>query len=208
MMLLEQTVRLLDQVSRQGDRSRLIDQAVQDCLSSRRRAQLKKWLREGVEARAELDLTIAATVRCHHFRPHHRAGRNALVHVVELASPIESFDSRNRIEVAVPAYQGKIMLPAEGRNPKIIRRNRLFGPSQLNVDRCVVMGGLLGDVQHSAISDQIIQPAPIPTIVAGLGDSIAIFPDHHNWECKLPGTSQNPDDPRVFLCSSGKCICV
>jgi CopG family transcriptional regulator / antitoxin EndoAI len=55
----EETVRLLDQVSRRGDRSRLIYQAVRHFLDGRRRAQLKKWLKEGAEARAERDLALA-----------------------------------------------------------------------------------------------------------------------------------------------------
>jgi CopG family transcriptional regulator / antitoxin EndoAI len=55
----EETIRLLDQVSRRGDRSRFIDQAVQHYVARRRRAQLKKLLREGAEARAERDLALA-----------------------------------------------------------------------------------------------------------------------------------------------------
>lgn len=135
-------------------------------------------------------------------------GWNDLVDVVELVSPIEPLDSRNRIEVAIPAQKGKIMLPTEGCNPEVIRRNWLSGLSQLNVDSCIMMGGLLGDVQHSAVSDETIHPTPIPSPMARLGDPITIFPEHHDRERELPGTSQNLDNAWMFLCSCGKCVCI
>jgi hypothetical protein len=49
------------------------------------------------------------------------------------------------------------MLPTEGRNPEVIGGNRLSGLSQRNVDGCMVVRGLLGDVQHCALGDQTVQ---------------------------------------------------
>ena len=72
------------------------------------------------------------------------------------------------------------MLPAERRNPEVIGRNRLSGLSQLNIDSRIVMGSLLGDIQHGAVGDQAVQPASIPSSVPRLGDSVAKFSnDHH-----------------------------
>jgi hypothetical protein len=56
-------------------------------------------------------------------------------------SPVEPLDSRNCIEVAIPAQNAKAMLPAESSDPEIIGRNRLSHLQQLNIDRCVVMRG-------------------------------------------------------------------
>jgi hypothetical protein len=80
-------------------------------------------------------------------------------------SPIVPSDSSHPAEVPVPAQEWKFMLPTEGRNPEIIGWNRLSGLSQLHVDRCVVMRGLLGHVQHRAVDNQAVQPAPIPSFV-------------------------------------------
>jgi len=97
-------------------------------------------------------------------------------------SPIEPLDSRHRIEVPVMAQEWKAILPAERGNPKVIGWNGLSGLSQLNVDGCIVVCGLLGDIQHRAIGDQTVQPAPIPSPMAGLSNAIAIFPDDHYRE--------------------------
>lgn len=126
--------------------------------------------------------------------------------VVDLASPIEPLDSGNRIEVAIPAQKRKIMLPTERGDPEVIRGNWLSGLSQLNVDGCIMVARLLGDVQHSAISDETVQPAPIPSPVAGLGDPVPIFPEDNNRERQLLDTCQNFDDAWMFLCRRGKCI--
>jgi len=56
----EETVRLMDRVSSRGDRSRLINEAVRRYVASRRRASLKKRLREGALRRAERDLQLTA----------------------------------------------------------------------------------------------------------------------------------------------------
>src|ERR1700731_4810613 len=97
---------------------------------------------------------------------------------VELVSPIAPLNPRNHIEVTILAQQGKSVLATERCNPEIIRRNWLSGLSQLNVDSRIAMGGLFGNVQHSAVSDQPIQPAPISRPAPGLSDSVAIFADH------------------------------
>ena len=57
-----QTVRRLDQIAERGDRSRLIDAAVNLYLTQRSRAQLRQALREGAEARATRDRDIAAAL--------------------------------------------------------------------------------------------------------------------------------------------------
>jgi hypothetical protein len=68
------------------------------------------------------------------------------------------------------------MLPAEGRNPEVIGGNSLPDLSQLDVDSCVVMRGLLGNVQHDAIADQTVQPPSIPGSVPRLRNPVPIFP--------------------------------
>ena len=55
----EETVRLMDRVSSRGDRSRLINEAVRRYVASRRRANLKKRLKEGALRRTERDLRLS-----------------------------------------------------------------------------------------------------------------------------------------------------
>ena len=55
----EETVRLMDRVSSRGDRSRLINEAVRRYVASRRRANLKKRLKDGALRRAERDLRLS-----------------------------------------------------------------------------------------------------------------------------------------------------
>ena len=57
-----QTLHRIDQIAEHGDRSRLIDTAVNLYLTQRTRAQLWKALREGAEARATRDRDIAAAL--------------------------------------------------------------------------------------------------------------------------------------------------
>lgn len=56
----EETVRLMDRVSPRGNRSRLINEAVKRYVASRRRATLRKKLKEGALRRAERDLRLSA----------------------------------------------------------------------------------------------------------------------------------------------------
>jgi hypothetical protein len=53
----------------------------------------------------------------------------------------------------IPAQKRKVMLPAKGRNPEVIGRNRLSRLSKLDIYSCVVMCRLFVDVQHGAIGD-------------------------------------------------------
>lgn len=55
----EQTVQLLDKVSNQGDRSRLIDYAVNDFIKRRSKRKLREQLKEAAIAMADEDLKIA-----------------------------------------------------------------------------------------------------------------------------------------------------
>jgi CopG family transcriptional regulator/antitoxin EndoAI len=55
----EATIRVVDRVARKGDRSRLIDRAVRDYVARQGRAQLRKQLKEGAVAQADLDLALA-----------------------------------------------------------------------------------------------------------------------------------------------------
>jgi hypothetical protein len=57
-----QTLHRIDQIAEHGDRSRLIDTAVNLYLAQRTRGQLRKALREGAEARATRDREIAAAL--------------------------------------------------------------------------------------------------------------------------------------------------
>ena len=55
----EQTVRLLDKITKEGDRSRLIDQAVRRYIREETKANIRKQLIEGYEANAKFDLKLA-----------------------------------------------------------------------------------------------------------------------------------------------------
>ena len=55
----EETVRLIDRVSKKGDRSRFIDSAVKHYVSAVSRANIKKRLKEGALRSAERDLRLA-----------------------------------------------------------------------------------------------------------------------------------------------------
>ena len=58
-ILPEETVRLIDSLTKKGDRSRFINEAVRRLAASRRRSSLRKQLREGALKRAERDLALA-----------------------------------------------------------------------------------------------------------------------------------------------------
>ena len=53
------TVRLLNQLARKGDRSRLIDEAVHFFVQAQGRDNLRKMLRQGAIKRAKRDLALA-----------------------------------------------------------------------------------------------------------------------------------------------------
>ena len=55
----EATVGLIDRVAENGNRSRLIDQAVREYVRQLERAKLRELLKEGALARAERDLALA-----------------------------------------------------------------------------------------------------------------------------------------------------
>ena len=55
----KQTVKLIDRVSKKGNRSRLIDEAVKHFIATVSRANLQKRIKEGALARAQRDLEIA-----------------------------------------------------------------------------------------------------------------------------------------------------
>jgi CopG family transcriptional regulator/antitoxin EndoAI len=54
------TLRRIDRTAKRGDRSRLIDQAVNFYLKKHARARLRALLKEGYLARAERDIEFAA----------------------------------------------------------------------------------------------------------------------------------------------------
>ncbi len=55
----EETIELIDRVTEQGDRSRLIDEAVRHYIQETGLANLRKRLKEGAIRRAERDLSLA-----------------------------------------------------------------------------------------------------------------------------------------------------
>ena len=55
----EQTVRLLDRMVPKGQRSKLIDEAVNRFVRDQGRVRLRKQLERGAKARAERDLDVA-----------------------------------------------------------------------------------------------------------------------------------------------------
>ena len=55
----KETVKLMDRVSKKGDRSRLINEAVKHFIESVGLNNLRKRLKEGAASRAERDLEIA-----------------------------------------------------------------------------------------------------------------------------------------------------
>lgn len=56
----QDALRLVDRVASRGDRSRVIAEAIRHYVTTKRRAELKKRLREGAVRRAERDRTLAA----------------------------------------------------------------------------------------------------------------------------------------------------
>jgi CopG family transcriptional regulator / antitoxin EndoAI len=54
-----QTLELLDQFAHRGDRSRVIDKAVQFYIAQQEKEQLQQQLKEGATCRAERDLNLA-----------------------------------------------------------------------------------------------------------------------------------------------------
>ncbi len=56
----EETVVLIDRVTKRGDRSGLIDVAVRNYVGNIGRAKLKQRLKEGARRRAQRDLQLAA----------------------------------------------------------------------------------------------------------------------------------------------------
>ena len=57
--LSEETIRLMGRVSKKGDRSRLIDEAVKHYVEVTRKGNLAERLKEGASRRAERDLALA-----------------------------------------------------------------------------------------------------------------------------------------------------
>jgi CopG family transcriptional regulator/antitoxin EndoAI len=55
----EETIKLIDQVAEKGDRSRLINEAVQYYIEQKTLADLREQLKEGAICRAERDLKLA-----------------------------------------------------------------------------------------------------------------------------------------------------
>ncbi len=55
----EETVRLINRVASRGERSRLIDQAVNRYVKEAGRSAIRRHLEEGARARADRDLRIA-----------------------------------------------------------------------------------------------------------------------------------------------------
>jgi len=55
----EETVKLMDRVTRRGERSRLIAEAVERYMKELSRVSLKRQLRQGAQRRARRDLELA-----------------------------------------------------------------------------------------------------------------------------------------------------
>jgi CopG family transcriptional regulator/antitoxin EndoAI len=55
----EETIKLIDQVAEKGDRSRLINEAVQYYIEQKALADLREQLKQGAIRRAERDLQLA-----------------------------------------------------------------------------------------------------------------------------------------------------
>ena len=53
------TIKLIDQVARKGDRSRFLDEAVRHFVKETGKAKLQQLLKEGAIRRKERDLTLA-----------------------------------------------------------------------------------------------------------------------------------------------------
>ena len=57
----EETVKLLDRVTRRGERSRLIAEAIKHYVEKQSRARLRRRLRQGAQRRASRDLELTDT---------------------------------------------------------------------------------------------------------------------------------------------------
>jgi CopG family transcriptional regulator / antitoxin EndoAI len=55
----EETIRLIDRIAKNGNRSRLIDQALRAFISGKQRALLRKQLEEGARRRAKRDIGLS-----------------------------------------------------------------------------------------------------------------------------------------------------
>src|SRR5260370_14397875 len=99
----------------------------------------------------------------------------------------------------VAAQKRKSMLPAECRNPEVVGGNRLSGLSQLNANIRIVTCSLLADVQHCAVGDQTVQPAPVPGPMAGAGTTTTVLPNDNDQGGHTARSHPNYHDaPVVF----------
>jgi hypothetical protein len=81
------------------------------------------------------------------------------------------------------------VLTAQRGNPEVVGWNWLSRLPKFDADRCVVMRGLVCDLQNSAVLDQVVQPLAISRTMAGLGYAIAIFSDDYNGKRYLLSAS-------------------
>jgi hypothetical protein len=84
--------------------------------------------------------------------------------------------------MTVAAQDGKMMLPAKRGDPEIVGRNWRARLPELDADGCIVVRGLIANVQHLAVMNKTLQPLLILRTVAGLLYPEAVFPDYHNWK--------------------------
>ena len=83
----------------------------------------------------------------------------------DVSSPRNAPDTRHGVEVAIPAYQWKSVLPRQRGNPYIIDRDGSARPLELDTDIRVVMSSGFLDVEDTTVSYELIQPFLIPIAV-------------------------------------------
>src|SRR5579859_2248382 len=111
---------------------------------------------------------------CHEGFPLHRSGTkidrpSRIYGKVALApgsrnvsSPRNAPDPRHGVEVAIPAYQGKSVLPRQRGNPYIIYRDGSSRPLEFDTNIRVVMSSGFLDAEDTTVSYELIQPFLIP----------------------------------------------
>ncbi len=83
------------------------------------------------------------------------------------------------------------MLAAQGRNPKVVGRNRRSGYLQFGTDRPVGNGGSFVDVQNPEIPQVFGQPSFVKRTVARLKNAESEFAENNDRNGEVRGLTQD-----------------
>ncbi len=122
------------------------------------------------------------------------------------ASPFDSVESRDGIEMAVLTHQWKGVLTTECGNPEIICGNRLAHLFQFHPNLCVMLSGSPFDRKHIDGGDPIGEPRFVSLPMAGMQDPKAIFTDDNHRNCEAVTAIQELDCGRRAIGCGGQGI--